>query len=82
MKAEVEKPNDLSGVKERLKKLRSEHKDDLERMYDRHAEDYLNEVMDRYGSKPETPLTDPPAVKALASLVLFLPSTVDFFLPY
>jgi len=37
-------------------------------MYDSHAEDYLNEVMDRYGSKPETVFTEPAAVKALASL--------------
>ena len=53
MKEEVGRTEDLSFVKERVQKLRSEHTSDLERLYDHHAEDYSNEVTDRYRSKCE-----------------------------
>ena len=53
MKEEVGRTEDLSFVKERVQKLRSEHTSDLERLYDYHAEDYLNEATDRYRSKCE-----------------------------
>jgi len=34
-------------------------------LYDIQANDYLNEVMDRYASKPEVPLEDMEGIKAL-----------------
>ena len=50
MKEEVGRTEDL---KERVQKLCPEHTSDLERLYDYHAEDYLNEATDRYRSKCE-----------------------------
>jgi len=54
MKAEIDKPdNDLGRIKERIKVLREDHRKDLERLYSFHAQDYKQEVMDRYLSREE-----------------------------
>lgn len=54
MKAELEIPDDdLGRVKERIKTLREDHLKDLERLYSFHAQDYKQEVMDRYLSQEE-----------------------------
>ena len=54
MKAEINKPdNDLGRVKERIKLLREDHLKDLERLYSFHAQDYKQEIMDRYLSREE-----------------------------
>jgi len=54
MKAEIDKPDDDSGrIRERIKVLREDHLKDLERLYSFHAQDYRQEVMDRYLSQEE-----------------------------
>lgn len=53
MKAEINKPDDLDRIKERIKTLREDHLKDLERLYSFHAQDYKQEVMDRYLSHEE-----------------------------
>jgi hypothetical protein len=52
MKAEIADDN-LGRIKERMKVLREEHLKDLERLYTFHAQDYKQEVMDRYLSQEE-----------------------------
>lgn len=51
MKAEIIKPE--TTIKERIKTLREDHLKDLERLYSFHAQDYKQEVMDRYLSREE-----------------------------
>lgn len=54
MKAEINKPDDDVGrIGERIKTLREDHLRDLERLYSFHAQDYKQEVMDRYLSQEE-----------------------------
>ena len=54
MKAEIDIPDDdLGRNRERLKTLREDHLKDLERLYSFHAQDYRQEVMDRYLSLEE-----------------------------
>ena len=65
MKAETERTDDLVALKERVEELKVEHTKDLELLYDIHANDYLDEVMDRYASKPEVPPEDMDGIKAL-----------------
>jgi hypothetical protein len=54
MKAEISKPDDdIDYIKERIELLREDHLKDLERLYSFHAQDYKQEVMDRYLSREE-----------------------------
>ena len=54
MKAEIDKPDDdLGRIRERIKALKEDHLKDLERLYLFHAQDYRQEVMDRYLSLEE-----------------------------
>jgi hypothetical protein len=53
MKAELEDADDVGRIKERMKVLREDHVNDLERLYSYHAQDYRQEVMDRYLSLEE-----------------------------
>lgn len=54
MKAEINKPeDDLGRIRERIKVLREDHLKDLERLYSFHAQEYKQEVMDRYLSLEE-----------------------------
>ncbi|KAF8799214.1 hypothetical protein BYT27DRAFT_7121448 [Phlegmacium glaucopus] len=54
MKTEIDKPDDdLGHIKERIKALQEDHLKDLERLYSFHAQDYKEEVMDRYLSQEE-----------------------------
>ena len=53
MKAELADADDVGRIKERMKILREEHVKDLERLYSFHAQDYKQEVMDRYLSLEE-----------------------------
>lgn len=54
MKAEINKPDDkLDCIEERIKLLREDHLKDLQRLYSFHAQDYRQEVMDRYMSREE-----------------------------
>jgi hypothetical protein len=52
MKAEIA-DDDLGRVKERIKILKEDHQKDLEKLYSFHAQDYKQEVMDRYLSQEE-----------------------------
>ena len=52
MKAELA-DDDSGRIKERMKTLREEHLKDLERLYSFHAQDYKQEMMDRYLSLEE-----------------------------
>ena len=52
MKAELAE-DDSNRIKERMKNLREEHLKDLERLYSFHAQDYKQEMMDRYLSLEE-----------------------------
>lgn len=58
MKAEVERTDELAYLNERIQQLQTEHNKDLELLYDLQADDYLNEVADRYASKAEVPPED------------------------
>jgi hypothetical protein len=53
MKAELADADDVGRIKERMKVLREDHVKDLERLYSFHAQDYRQEVMDRYLSLEE-----------------------------
>ena len=53
MKAEIVPDDALGRIKERIKSLREDHLKDLERLYSFHAQDYKQEVMDRYLSQEE-----------------------------
>ena len=53
MKASIQADDDSNRIKERMKILREEHLKDLERLYSYHAQDYRQEVMDRYMSQEE-----------------------------
>ena len=52
MKAELA-DDDSARIKERMKSLREDHLKDLERLYSFHAQDYKQEMMDRYLSQEE-----------------------------
>ena len=52
MKAEQE-DDSSDHIKERMKNLKEEHLKDLERLYSFHAQDYRQEMMDRYLSLEE-----------------------------
>ena len=52
MKAEIA-DDGIGRIKERMKILREDHLKDLERLYSFHAQDYRQEVMDRYLSLEE-----------------------------
>lgn len=52
MKAELA-DDDSGRIKERMKNLREDHLKDLERLYSYHAQDYRQEMMDRYLSLEE-----------------------------
>ena len=65
MKAEVERTDEAAALKDRIQQLRTEHDSDLELLYDSHANDYLNEVMDRYASMAEFPSDDVEGMKTL-----------------
>jgi hypothetical protein len=52
MRAEQE-DDSLDRIKERMKTLKEEHLKDLERLYSFHAQDYRQEIMDRYLSLEE-----------------------------
>jgi len=65
MKAETERNDELVAVKERIQQLKTEYINDLELLYDIHANDYLNEVMDLYASKPELLPEDMDGIKVL-----------------
>ncbi|KAJ3503373.1 hypothetical protein NLJ89_g8465 [Agrocybe chaxingu] len=68
MKAEVEKPDDLTTVNERLAALRAQHEDDLERLYALQVQDYMQETMDKHFSREDVPLADPEAEAQLQDL--------------
>jgi hypothetical protein len=53
MKAELAADDDSDRIKERMKSLREDHLKDLERLYSYHAQDYKQEIMDRYLSLEE-----------------------------
>jgi len=53
MKAELADADDVGRIKERMKVLREDHVKVLERLYSFHAQDYRQEVMDRYLSLEE-----------------------------
>jgi hypothetical protein len=65
MRAEVERTDKLAALKERIQQIRSEHDKDLELLYDIQANDYLDEVMDRYASKADFPPDDTEGTKVL-----------------
>ena len=52
MKAEIA-DYDVDRIRERMKILREEHLKDFQRLYSFHAQDYKQEVMDRYLSQEE-----------------------------
>ena len=52
MKAELA-DDSPDRIKERMKSLRDDHLKDLERLYSFHAQDYKQEIMDRYMSLEE-----------------------------
>jgi hypothetical protein len=51
---EAEKLNELQALKERISDLQKHHSDDLERLYESQAQDYLQEARDRYVAKDDT----------------------------
>lgn len=55
MKEELAKPEDLAG---RIKALQKQHLSDLERLYDFHTQDYLDEALDRRRARDETQFLD------------------------
>ena len=87
MKAELAK-DDLSRIKDRMKILREEHLKDLERLYSFHAQDYRQEVMDRYLSLEEGQggeidgknLTPAEIRFQVSNLFLFLTSTFKLYI--
>ncbi|KAF9525926.1 hypothetical protein CPB83DRAFT_885221 [Crepidotus variabilis] len=52
MKAEVALPDDAAILQERVKRLVEDHHEDLNKLYDCHATEYVNEIVDRNASKP------------------------------
>lgn len=65
MKAEVERADEAAALNERIQQLRTEHESDLDLLYDIHANDYLNEVMDWHASMAEFPSDDVEGKKTL-----------------
>lgn len=81
MKDELEKPDDLSNLKERMNELKQQHLDDLQRMYASHAEDYFDDAMDRYLAKDDLQYlvqgeNNPVAIASYAKLDV----SISFFL--
>jgi hypothetical protein len=54
MREELKEPDDSVRVGERIKKLRTQHLDDLQRLYAAHAAEYHEEMLHRHRSKDET----------------------------
>ena len=54
MREELKEPDDSAHVGERIKKLRTQHLDDLQRLYAAHAVEYHEETLHRHRSKDET----------------------------
>jgi len=50
----ADKPTELEIVTQRINELRKQHLDDLDRLYESQAQDYLQEAMDKYLSKDDS----------------------------
>ncbi|PFH53217.1 hypothetical protein AMATHDRAFT_1297 [Amanita thiersii Skay4041] len=54
MKDELNKSEESANVEIRIKEVKGQHLEDLQRLYAAHAAEYHEEMMDRYRSKDET----------------------------
>lgn len=54
MTEEIREAEDSARLDARVKKLKQQHLDDLQRLYSAHAEEYHEEVLHRHNSKDET----------------------------
>lgn len=54
MKAIVEQPNKLLGIKEAIETTKENHLADLQKLYTQHADEYQEETINRYISNDES----------------------------
>ncbi|EAU88119.1 hypothetical protein CC1G_03791 [Coprinopsis cinerea okayama7 len=58
MQEELSAPESLESIKEQMAQLQKSHVEELEKLYDAHAADYIQEMIDLYRSLDETMLFD------------------------